>query len=229
MISCVSISNCDSFSQNILRGQFELRYKEVILKERWENIYVSNGMEFDQYDNPATEYFVAHDDIRGVYGVTRSYPTTLPYMLENSFSHLFSKSIPRSAKVFEASRLVLDRTKLTKEERAPIIRELVLAYMERGLQMGIEAYVGFMLPKIWKSTFIEAGWDVEWLGEEKALEGTTDTVRAGLLAVSPYMHHKIKNKTGIYNSILDFGMQGVPNKPNYAFQSESLITNKKVA
>jgi hypothetical protein len=34
--------------------------------------------------------------------------------------------------------------------------------------MNIDAHVGFMLPRIWSSTFLRAGWDIEWLGPEIA-------------------------------------------------------------
>lgn len=44
-----------------------------IQKERWDNIYVLDDMEFDRYDNLATEYLIARDDNNNVVGVTRTY------------------------------------------------------------------------------------------------------------------------------------------------------------
>lgn len=41
-------------------------------------------MEFDQYDNLATEYYIARNTKGEVLGVTRSYPTTIPYMLSEA-------------------------------------------------------------------------------------------------------------------------------------------------
>jgi len=92
---------------------------------------------------------------------------------------------------------VLDRSLLTKEARRPIVDELIVAYMERGMHRNIDAYVGFMLPRIWNSTFLRAGWDIEWLGPEIALEETTDIVRAGLMPVSERMNDRIRDATGI--------------------------------
>jgi acyl-homoserine lactone synthase len=168
---------------------------------------VDGGMEFDRYDNVATEYFIARDSEGKVRGVCRSYPTTIPYMLSDVFSFLCSEDLPCSHKVHEASRLVLDRSLLTKEARRPVVDELIVAYMERGLQRNIEAYVGFMLPRIWNSTFLRAGWDIEWLGPEIALPGTTDIVRAGLMPISERMNDKIRDATGIRTPILNCGSE----------------------
>ena len=164
MIDCVNIATSHCFAGNLIAAQHRLRYQEVIAKEDWSNIYVAAEMEFDRYDNVATEYFVARDAEGKVRGVCRSYPTTIPYMLSDVFSFLCSQELPCSHKVHEASRLVLDRSLLTKAARRPIVDELIVAYMERGMHRNIDAYVGFMLPRIWNSTFLRAGWDIEWLG-----------------------------------------------------------------
>jgi N-acyl-L-homoserine lactone synthetase len=102
---------------------------------------------------------------------------------------------------------VLDRSLLTKEERRPIVDQLIVAYMERGMHRNIDAYVGFMLPRIWSSTFLRAGWDIEWLGPEITLPGTTDIVRAGLMPVSERMNDKIRDATGIKTPVLNYGSE----------------------
>ena len=205
MIDCVTIANSHNFGQNLIKAQHELRYKEVIAKENWSHIYTMNDMEFDRYDNLATEYFVARNAEGRVVGVTRSYPTTIPYMLSEAFEFLFSKDLPSSPKILEASRLVLDRDLLSKEDRRPIVDKLIVAYMERGLERNIDAYVGFMLPKIWESTFIRAGWDVMWLGDEMVLDDTGDLVRAALMPVSEEMNKKVRKTTNILGPQLSYG------------------------
>jgi N-acyl-L-homoserine lactone synthetase len=205
MIDCVTIATAHCFPGNLIAAQHRLRYQEVIAKEDWSNIYVADEMEFDRYDNVATEYFVARNSEGDVIGVCRSYPTTIPYMLTDVFSFLCSNELPASHKVHEASRLVLDRSLLTKDARRPIVNELIVAYMERGLQRKIDGYVGFMLPRIWESTFLRAGWDVEWLGPETALPGTTDIVRAAWMPVNKRINNKIREGTGIRKPVLNYG------------------------
>jgi N-acyl-L-homoserine lactone synthetase len=219
MIDCVNIATAHRFPGNLIAAQHRLRYQEVIAKEDWSNIYVADEMEFDRYDNVATEYFIARDEDGDVLGVSRSYPTTIPYMLSDVFPFLSSEGLPSSHKIHEASRLVLDRSLLTKDARRPVVNELIVAYMERGMQRNIDAYVGFMLPRIWDSTFLRAGWDVEWLGPEVALPGTTDIVRAALMAVNERMNHKIRAATGIQEPVLNIGSESgsfVPTLVSYS-------------
>jgi acyl-homoserine lactone synthase len=229
MIDCVSIATNHNFKGNPLLGQHQLRYREVIQKEEWGNIYTVDGMEFDQYDNLATEYYIARNANGDVLGITRSYPTTIPYMLSEAFKFLITQDLPSSPKVVEASRLVLDRTLLSKEQRQPVIDQLIVAYMERGLQRGIDCYVGFMLPKIWSSTFVRAGWDVRWLGPEILLPGTTDIVRAALMPVSEEMNDKVRKTTGIHEAVLNFGEGPNPGTASIASYSHMSREIRRVA
>lgn len=212
MIDCVSIATAHHFPDNLLVAQHRLRYQEVIQKENWGNVFIVDGMEFDKYDNLATEYYIARDAAGNVVGVTRAYPTMIPYMLSENFRDLFYREPPADTRIFEASRLVLDRSLLTKEQRRPVIDRLVLAYMERGLQRRIDAYIGFMLPKIWASTFQRTGWDVEWLGPERRL-ASGDIVRAALMPVNEAMNLRVRRIVGIHDSILNFGLGDARHAP----------------
>lgn len=229
MIECVSIATNHCFPGNLLAEHHALRYREVIEKEGWDDIYIVDQMEFDRYDNLATEYFVARDALGKAVGVARSYPTTIPYMLSDVFGFLFSRELPRSPKVFEASRLVLDRSLLSKEQRKPVIDKLVVAYMERALQRGIDAYVGFMLPKIWASTFQRAGWDVMWVGPEVKLPNSDDVVRAAWMPVSEEMNAKVRRTTGIQESVLSFGASKAPPSFGAAVYSNAAGEERRVA
>ena len=229
MIDCVSIATSHHFPENLLAAQHKLRYREVIQKENWGDVYIVDGMEFDRYDNLATEYFIARDSENRIVGVTRSYPTTIPYMLSDAFTYLFSQKLPSSPKIFEASRLVLDRSLLTKAERMPVVDNLIVAYMERGMQRNIDAYVGFMLTKIWASTFQRAGWEIQWLGPELSLPNTGDVVRAGLIPVSEEMDQKVRKTTGIHKSILNFGQGDTQTIPSIASYSHSEDVSRRAA
>jgi len=206
-IDCVSISTVHNFPGNLVAEQHRLRYREVITKEGWSDVYVMDGLEFDRYDNLATEYLVARDEWGNVVGTMRSYPTTIPSMLSGCFNFLVTRSLPSGHTIMDLSRLVLDRTVLPKEQRKPVVHALVLASLERGLQRGIDAYVGFMPPKIWASTFQSAGWEPEWLGDEKTLN-SGDVVRAGCVTVNEAKWKRVRSVTGITESILSFGEGG---------------------
>jgi N-acyl-L-homoserine lactone synthetase len=220
-IDCVSISTVHNFPGNLVAEQHRLRYREVITKEGWNDVYVMDGMEFDRYDSIATEYFVARDERGKVVGTMRSHPTTIPSMLSERFKFLVTRSLPAGSKILDLSRLVLDRTALPKERRKPVINALVLASLERGLQRSINGYVGFMLPKIWAGTFQSAGWDLEWLGDEKALE-SGDVVRAGYIPVNESMGKRVRSVTGITEPVLNFG-KGREESLGAAFHSHLVV------
>lgn len=202
--------------------QHRLRYREVILKEGWTDVYVMDGMEFDKYDNLATEYFVARDEHGRVVGTMRSHPTTIPSMLIGSFEFLVTRSLP-AGPIMDLSRMVLDRTVLSKDRRKPVVHALVLASLERGLQRNIQGYAGFMLPKIWESTFQSAGCELEWLGDETALQ-SGDVVRAGLLRVNEDVQKRVRRVTGITDPILNFG-KGGEKPPAIAAYSHLVVRN----
>jgi len=207
MIDCVSISTSHHFDGNLVREQHELRYAEVYVKEGWRDVYEINGLEFDRYDTLKTEYFVSRNEAGRVMGVIRSNPTTIPYMIEERFPSLIEDSLPMDSHVFETSRLVVDRTRLTTpEERAVVVDKLLVALMERGLQRNLSGYIGFMIPKIWKRTFRRIGWEPEWLGPERQLPGSDVIVRAGRVSVDPSIHEHLKKSTGLTGqTVLNFG------------------------
>ena len=141
-------------------------------------------------------------------------------MLEEVFPDLFlGNNVVSDFQIFEASRLVLDRERLTKEQRINVVNELLVGYMERGLERGLTAYVGFMLPKIWESTFMRIGWDVKWLGPEVTLPKTNYKVRAGMMPVNMEVNKRIRKATGIYKSILNHGSNLNEITPNLASYS----------
>ncbi len=210
MVDCVSIATSHHFTDNLVREQHVLRYAEVIVKARWRDVYTINNLEFDRYDTLATEYFVSRDQTGRVVGVIRSNPTTIPYMIEECFPSLIDGSLLRDPHIFEASRLVVDRTTLTTPaERAVVVDKLLVALMERGLQRELTEYIGFMPPKIWDRTFRRIGWEPEWLGREVRLKQYDHTVRAGRILVSQSIYEHLKNFTGLTgHTVLNFGSWG---------------------
>lgn len=60
--------------------------------------------------------------------------------------------------------------------------------------------IGVMPPKLWKSCFIDAGWDIEFLGLEK--QAGVDLIVAGLMPISPAVLKKVRETTGISHPVL---------------------------
>ncbi|NRD74341.1 hypothetical protein HQQ94_14090 [Shewanella sp. VB17] len=201
-IECVSVLNSHLFDDNLLTGQHQLRYKALIMRQNWQ-LKTMGDLEFDQYDNPATVYFVYRKG-KQVCGVARLYPTVYPYMLEDIFPNLVTKeSLPKSASTWEGSRLCVDKD-LTPSERQTVCQELVLGYLEYGLAHGINSIVGVMLPVYWKSVFINNGCQLAWLGEVmKDDEGKK--IRAARLVINHDTLSAVRERTGISEPVLSYG------------------------
>jgi acyl homoserine lactone synthase len=206
MISCVTMQTAHLFRGNPLASMFELRFRAVIERQEW-NVPTWKQMEYDDFDNPATTYFVWRDESDRVRGCARLCPTDRPYMLKKAFSSLVTyEALPTDdLTVWEGSRLCVDKD-LPPHLRKRIIYELSVAYMEYALANGIRKIIGVMLPAYWRSVYMASGWDPFWYGEVTALPGG-ERVRAGGLPVSEAMMQKVRRTTGIHETVLSYGDQ----------------------
>jgi acyl homoserine lactone synthase len=209
MLNCVSLSTNHFFAGNPIYEQHRLRYECIVQRQSWDVPTIRN-MEYDQYDNPAAHYLVWRDQDGRARGSSRLYPTDRPYMLEQIFPRLVSKiELPKAVDVWEASRFCVDAS-LSPQARKRIIQEIVIGYLEFGLAQGASRIIGVMCPAYYRSIFISNGWDVEWLGEvSKSKEG--HNIAAGSLTVSEAVLKKVREKTGIHETILNYG----ENVPSY--------------
>lgn len=199
MIECINIRNNHLFLNNPLASQHELRFKSIVVRQGWEVPSYKN-LEYDTYDNPATTYLVWRDYNKVVRGVSRLYPTDRPYMLQEVFSHLVKdQKLPSSEHVWEGSRFCVDES-LPPEIRQQIIKELVVSYLEFGLDNNIESFIGLMYPAYWRNIFTKSGWDIEWLGEAEKLDDGK-RVRAGKVLVTPETLAKVRETTGIFQNV----------------------------
>ena len=203
MIEFVTVENMNRFPGNALAAQHRLRYRSIIERQNWD-VPNYGEMEFDQYDNPAAKYLVWRDANQNARGVSRFYPTTLPYMLEQLFADFVTnRKVPKNPRVWEGSRFCIDQT-LPPETRKRIAREIVVGYLEVGLRHGIEGIVGLMYPAYWRSLFTGAGWEIEYMGETKTL-ADGNKARAAWLPVSDSVLARVRKTTGIHEAVVNFG------------------------
>lgn len=203
MIECVNIENCHLFEGNPLYEQHKLRYESIIKRQSWD-VPTVRSMEYDNYDNPATQYFIKRDQEGRAVGVSRLYPTDRPYMLQEAFPYLITKTkMPSDRSVWEGSRFCVDSS-LSPDDRKRIIQELVIGYLEFSLAHNVNSIIGVMYPVYWKNIFIKSGWNVEWLGDvHKSEEG--HKIIAGNLVISQTILKNVRAITGIKETILDYG------------------------
>ncbi len=203
MIDCVSISTSHLFPGNPIYEQHRLRHECIVQRQCW-NVPTIHNMEYDQYDNPAAYYLVWRDVMGKARGSSRLYPTDRPYMLEQVFPQLVTKTrLPKSSQVWEGSRFCVDAS-LKPDMRQRIVQELVLGYLEFALAHSIKKIVGVMYPAYCRNIFMRNGWEVEWLGDvARSEEGYR--IIAGSLPVSKPILRAVQEKTGIYESVINYG------------------------
>jgi N-acyl-L-homoserine lactone synthetase len=208
MIDLITITTNHLLPGNALASMFRLRYRSVIKRQDWD-VPTYQDMEYDNYDNIATKYFVWRDKDNEVRGTARLNPTTRPYMLQQAFPHLATyESYPNDNTIWEGSRICVDKD-LSPDERRNVIAELGLAYCEYGVSEGITRIIGLMHPVFWKTVYINNGWETFWYGDVTPLTNG-ERVRAGGLMVSESALERLREVSGIHTSVLNIDNLTLP-------------------
>lgn len=199
MIYCINHNTLHQFG-DLLISNFKLRYKMLVDGQYW-NVGRYKAMEYDQYDTPAATHLVWADASGIARGSVRTAPTDRPYMLKDIWPDMVTKiDLPNSLSVWEASRFCVDH-KLPSETRKRVKQELVCAFLEFGLQNDVRSMIGVMPDKFWKSCFINNGWNIDYIGDEKLLENG-DRIIAGNMPITLDALEKVRKTTGLSEPVL---------------------------
>ena len=102
MISCITCENIHLFGP-AFHSQFRLRYRAFIERQDYD-VRIYNGMEYDQYDTPASHYLVYHTEGGQALGVSRLTPTTQGCMLKDLWPGMVEdKALLQSEQVWEGT------------------------------------------------------------------------------------------------------------------------------
>lgn len=200
MVIAVNIRNDHRYG-GLIYQQYELRHQSFIERQSYD-VPTFDGMEYDQYDTPATSYLVWRDDEGKVRGVSRKAPTDRAYMIKEIWPAIITKiPLPNSTDIWESSRFAVDKT-LDAGTRRQIIGDLVCAGLEFGLENNIKGYVGVMPPGIWRSVFERCGWPIEKIGPVVTLD-TGERIVAGWMEVRESYLNAVKEIMRIKGSVLE--------------------------
>jgi len=198
MIDCVNYETAHLFGDAI-PAQFRLRHRIFVDRQHW-NLSTIRGMEYDQYDTPATQYLIWRDVDGEARGIARLNPTDRPYMFKDVFSdHFEVDNPPSSPEIWEGTRFGVDRG-LDATSRNRIIAELLAACLEFGISAGIKQYLVLMPLVVLKRTFPKMGCSVKIIGAEKRMG--LDVVAPAMCDVSPEILANLHSKTGILHAVL---------------------------
>jgi len=103
MIHVVTAENRHLYEEELL-AHHRIRHDIYIVREKWDDLEVRNGGEYDQFDNDDAIYLLAIENDR-VVGGSRFIPTIKPHLLSDVFPSLAApRGIPREPDVFEWTR-----------------------------------------------------------------------------------------------------------------------------
>lgn len=169
MIECVSVATAHLFG-DAMASQFRLRYR-IFVEHRQCGVLSWEGMEFDQFDTPATTYFIWRDQKGEAKGVARIAPTELPYMLQAVWPEMVTKEpLPRNSCVWEGSRIGIERS-LSPTMRRQVLGEIFCAYLEFGLRRNIDRFLILMPVSFLKRTVTRVGWPPDFIGPARKMNG----------------------------------------------------------
>ena len=95
---------------SFIHSMYRLRYRVFHERLSWE-VKVSEGREFDEFDDDQAVYVLGINDATGEVDASwRLRPTTTPYMLKDTFPQLLDRPAPESKMVWEVSRFAVVNT-----------------------------------------------------------------------------------------------------------------------
>ena len=204
VITCITYNNLH-LTGRAFSSQFILRHKAFIERQSY-NVRTYQRREYDQYDTPATIYLVYESASGTALGVSRLMPAEHACMLRDLWPELIADSrIPDWQTVWEGTRFCIDSS-LPPSQRAQIKNELVLAYLELGLHMGISHIVGLMPRYILRAVFQHSGVEYQPLGPVKDIDGIK--TQAAVMAVTYEQLQNVRKITNITSPVLDSSCLG---------------------
>lgn len=142
-LSFENLHNHGELFANMLRARREL----FIVHNKWD-LPEALGMEYDQYDTPASRWVVVHDELGKVLAGNRLTPTTAKcgiysYMIRDAQlgllntipSHLLYEKAPVAENVWESSRLFVSHdvpARIRRRVHAQLVLELAKAARNLG-------------------------------------------------------------------------------------------------
>ncbi|MBK5932508.1 N-acyl-L-homoserine lactone synthetase [Rhodovulum imhoffii] len=181
-LSFENLHNHGELFANMLRARRDL----FIVHNKW-NLPEALGMEYDQYDTPASRWVVVHDELGRVLAGNRLTPSTArcgiySYMIRDAQrglldtipSHLLYDEAPVGENVWESSRLFVSHD-VPAARRRRVHARLVLALTKAARDLGATNCLT-LLNANWPRWAGRVGVDMTAMGPVMEIEGVANQV-----------------------------------------------------
>ena len=122
----------------------QLRYRIFVEQLRWTLPMAAHGRETDQYDDHRANYVIVRGMRGDIRAAIRLHDTTGQTLLNTSFPHLIDGAPPRSADVWEGTRMLINPD--LGPDGATALQELLCASVRYGLSQGVTRFVSVSDP-----------------------------------------------------------------------------------
>ncbi len=180
---------------DLFTNLFRARKGSLFMENKWE-YPETDGMEYDQYDTPASRWIAVHENGKVLAGV-RLTPTTVEcgvysYMIRDAQrglldtlpSNLLDYEAPVASYIWEASRVFISGD-VSERRRARVQASLIAEMTRAARTLGASQIIGLM-PAQWARWTGYLGLDVEVVGPEIEVDNTLTKV--GVLKLALSMH-----------------------------------------
>ncbi|MBY0430606.1 MAG: autoinducer synthase [Rhodospirillales bacterium] len=157
-----------SYNEDPLKSYFRLRRDTFVGRLSWALETAKDGMERDQFDTPAATYLTISNPAGDVIAGARFLRTDHPNLLADVFPFLCKNAPPRSPRIWEVTRLVIDNRKDRLAGCDNVSGLLFCGLLEFGLLMGASHLVSVSDTRIERILRL-AGWTADRLGEVHSL------------------------------------------------------------
>ena len=182
------------------RALFRMRHRVFCEDLNW--VPASpDGLEQDEYDRPSLEpiYLLTKNQSGRLGGCVRLLPTTAPYMLKNTFGHLWQGRTPiQDPCIWEASRFAIWKghaSAMLQMQPRKRAAELLQGMCEFGLSYGVDDYLVVVTPSM-NALVTKLGATTEVFGSARDREG--QTILAARCEVSLNVLDRLRRSTGVF-------------------------------
>ncbi|CUJ90501.1 acyl-homoserine-lactone synthase [Shimia thalassica] len=165
---------------DLLVKLLKARRQTFIVERKWD-LPEAEGMEYDQYDTPASRWIAIHEDGEVLAGI-RLTPTTARCgmysymirdaqkgMLEDIPDNLLNFEAPVDQKIWESSRVFVSRD-IPADKRFQVQVQLMQELIKAARDQGAEQLLG-MVPSLWPRWIRRLGLRAEPAGPVMEIEG----------------------------------------------------------
>ncbi len=182
-----------------LEDMFRMRHRMLVGERGWSDLGDKDGLEKDDFDHDQAIYLVTKtgDDVSGC---IRMVPSLWPNLTANVFPHLCDiESLPVGEDVYDSSRIVVDTKARRGEKYSHIAGEIMCAWYEAGLALGLSTYTG-VIDTGFLTLGLSTGWDVTALGTPNEVGG--ESIVAVKFPITEAQLNLVRQLRGIKEPIL---------------------------